>query len=150
MEKVGVARGRTDCLVRIETCSQFHQYFMNSFYADILSQKITKPNCNYRKTAQILYKKFAHKMLMNLTPGFHVGVTTAGAARTIIGKVVQTSTTMAMSFFIFLRFFSTVSVAAVIVVTTWTSAVSVFFVAVDLLLHLFAVLAKTSEAFIFR
>ena len=87
-----------------------------------------------------------------LKPGLHVSVTAAGAARTIIGEIGQTSTTMTLrSFFFFLRFFSAVSVAAVIVSARMrTSAVSVVFVSVHLLLHFFAMFAKSSEAFVFR
>ncbi len=51
------------------TCSQVHQHFMNRFCTVILSQKIQSQTVIREKLCKtLLYKKFAHKMLMILTP----------------------------------------------------------------------------------
>jgi len=54
---------------KIDTCSQFHQYFTSSFCANFFHQKFTNTNCKHKKGSKTLWNKnSASKMLVKLTP----------------------------------------------------------------------------------
>ncbi len=55
--------------VHYQNCSQFHQHFTSSFFANILSSKITKPNWQWKKDFKNTFtQKTALKLLVKLTP----------------------------------------------------------------------------------
>jgi len=64
-----VRKTRAFYVDEIDTRCQFHQHFTSTFCANIFAPKKFKAKTYLKKLRKVLlYKKFAHKMLMKLTP----------------------------------------------------------------------------------
>ncbi len=73
-----VRKIRTRNVDEIDTFSQFHQHLQAAFAPIFFGQKITKPNCAYRKAAEnnLVQKNAACKMFMkfalfSISPTFY-------------------------------------------------------------------------------